>query len=124
MPASGQTITTVRAERRKAHPVPVAVVSELLGGDDPTAVTAVSTPTTVRALYFPAIFISGAIYPREAQPEFAQRIGDFLPLTCAVEAIKQAWTTGTVHWPAVGILAGVTVLAAAVAVRTFRWESR
>jgi ABC-2 type transport system permease protein len=93
----------------------------LLGSLLPTVRT---TQAVAAGLYFPAIFISGAVYPREAQPEFAQRIGDFLPLTYAVEAIKQAWTTGTVSWIAVGILAGVTVLAAAVAVRTFRWESR
>ena len=93
----------------------------LLGSLLPTVRT---TQAIAAGVYFPAIFISGAVYPREAQPEFAQRIGDFLPLTYAVEAIKQAWTAGTVHWVAVGILAGVTVVAAAVAVRTFRWESR
>src|SRR5919199_1090325 len=93
----------------------------LLGSLLPTVRT---TQAVAAGLYFPAIFISGAVYPREAQPEFAQRIGDFLPLTYAVEAIKQAWTTGTVHWGAMGVLAGVTVVAVAVALRTFRWESR
>lgn len=93
----------------------------LLGSLLPTVRT---TQAVAAGLYFPAIFISGAVYPRQAQPEFAQRIGDFLPLTYAVEAVKQAWTTGTVHWAAMGILAGVAVVAAAVALRTFRWESR
>ena len=93
----------------------------LLGSLLPTVRT---TQAVAAGLYFPAIFISGAVYPRQAQPEFAQRIGDFLPLTYAVEAVKQAWTSGTVHWAAMGILAGVTVLAAAVALRTFRWDSR
>ena len=83
-----------------------------------------TTQAVAAGLYFPAIFISGAVYPRQAQPEFARRIGDLLPLTYAVEAIEQAWTAGTVYWVAVGVLAGVTVVAATVAVRTFRWESR
>ena len=93
----------------------------LLGSLLPTVRT---TQAVAAGLYFPAIFISGAIYPREAQPEVAQRIGDFLPLTYAVEAIKQAWISGTVHWAALGILTGVAVLAAAIALGTFRWESR
>lgn len=93
----------------------------LLGSVLPTVRT---TQAVAAGLYFPAIFISGAVFPREAQPEFAQRIGDFLPLTYAVEAIRQAWTDGTVHWAAIGILAGVSVVATAVALRTFRWESR
>ena len=93
----------------------------LLGSLLPTVRT---TQAVAAGLYFPAIFISGAVYPREVQPEVAQRIGDFLPLTYAVEAIKQAWTSGTVHWVAMGILTGVTLVAGAVALRTFRWESR
>jgi ABC-2 type transport system permease protein len=83
-----------------------------------------TTQAVAAALYFPAIFISGAVFPRVAQPEFAQRIGDFLPLTYAVEAIRTAWTTGTVHLTAVGICAVVSAVFAAVALRTFRWESR
>ncbi len=62
--------------------------------------------------------------PRESLPDFAQRIGDFLPFTYAVQAIREAWTAGTVDWPALGVLAAVTVGAIAVALRTFRWESR
>jgi ABC-2 type transport system permease protein len=83
-----------------------------------------TTQAVAAALYFPAIFISGAVYPREAQPRFAQQVGDFVPLTYAVEAIRTAWTTGTARWGALGILLAVTVVATAVALRTFRWESR
>jgi ABC-2 type transport system permease protein len=93
----------------------------VLGALLPTVRT---TQAVAAALYFPAIFISGAVFPRPAQPEFAQRIGDFLPLTYAVEAIHTAWTAGTVHWAAVGVCAAVSVVFAAVALRSFRWESR
>jgi ABC-2 type transport system permease protein len=83
-----------------------------------------TTQAVAAALYFPAIFISGAVFPRPAQPDFAQRLGDFLPLTYAVEGIRTAWTVGTVHWTAIGICAAVSVVVVAVALRTFRWESR
>jgi ABC-2 type transport system permease protein len=93
----------------------------VLGAVLPTVRT---TQAVAAALYFPAIFISGAVFPRIGQPEFAQRIGDFLPLTYAVEAIHTAWTAGTVDWTAVGVCAAVSVVLAAVALRSFRWETR
>ncbi|MCO1657320.1 ABC transporter permease [Pseudonocardia humida] len=82
-----------------------------------------TTQAVAAVLYFPAIFVSGALFPREALPEFAQRIGDVLPMTYAVRALREAWTDGVVDWPALGILASVTVVATPVAVRVFRWES-
>lgn len=101
--------------------VSVVATGFLLGALLPTVRT---TQAVAAALYFPAIFISGAVYPREAQPGFAQRIGDFLPLTYAVEAIRTAWSEGTVYWGAVGVLLAISVVVAAVALRTFRWEAR
>lgn len=82
-----------------------------------------TTQAVAAVLYFPAIFVSGALFPREGLPEFAQRIGDFLPMTYAVRALREGWTNGVVDWPALGILTAVTVIATAVAVRAFRWES-
>jgi ABC-2 type transport system permease protein len=92
----------------------------LLGSVLPTVRT---TQAVAAALYFPAIFVSGALFPREALPELAQRIGDVLPMTYAVRALREAWTNGLVDGVALGILAAVTIVASAVAVRTFRWES-
>jgi ABC-2 type transport system permease protein len=99
----------------------VVATGFLLGSVLPTVRT---TQAVAAALYFPAIFISGAVFPRADQPEFAQRIGDFVPLTYAVEAIGTAWTEGRVAWGAIGILLAVSALVTAVATRTFRWESR
>jgi ABC-2 type transport system permease protein len=76
------------------------------------------------AVYFPAIFVSGALFPREVLPVFAQRIGDFLPMTYAVRSIREAWTLGTVDWIGLGVLAGTTAVLVLVAVRMFRWEAR
>ena len=92
----------------------------LLGAVLPTVRT---TQAVAAALYFPAIFVSGALFPREALPELAQRIGDVLPMTYAVRALRAAWADGVVDGAALGILAAVTIVASAVAVRTFRWES-
>jgi ABC-2 type transport system permease protein len=93
----------------------------LLGSVLPTVRT---TQAIAAALFFPAIFVSGAMWPREALPDFARTIGDFLPLTYAVRAIREAWSAGAADWTAIGILAATTVIASVIALRTFRWESR
>lgn len=92
----------------------------LLGSVLPTVRT---TQAVAAGVYFPAIFVSGAILPRESLPEFARTIGDWLPMTYAVRALREAWTNGVVDWAALGILAAVTLGATTIAVRTFRWES-
>ncbi len=93
----------------------------LLGALLPTVRT---TQAVAAAIYFPAIFVSGALFPREVLPAVAQRIGDFLPMTYAVRSIRQAWTLGTVDEIGLAILAVTTVVGVAVAVRMFRWEAR
>lgn len=92
----------------------------LLGSVLPTVRT---TQAVAAGLYFPAIFVSGALFPRETLPEFARLIGDWLPMTYAVRALREAWVDGAVDLPALGILVAVTLCATAVAVRAFRWES-
>jgi ABC-2 type transport system permease protein len=92
----------------------------LLGSLLPTMRT---TQAVAAALYFPAIFVSGALFVREALPVVVQRIGDFLPMTYAVRALRTAWTDGVVDGPALGILTAVALVATLVAVKSFRWES-
>ena len=82
-----------------------------------------TTQAVAAAIYFPAIFVSGALFPREVLPSFAQQIGNVLPMTYAVRAIREAWTVGTIDWPGLGILAATTAAGVLVAVRMFRWES-
>lgn len=96
-------------------------VGFLLGAVLPSVRT---TQAVAAAIYFPAIFVSGALFPREVLPELAQRVGDVLPMTYAVRAIREAWIAGVVDGAAVAVLAGTAVAASLVAVRTFRWESR
>ncbi|MFP5282436.1 MAG: ABC transporter permease [Actinomycetes bacterium] len=93
----------------------------LLGALLPTVRT---TQAVAAAIYFPAIFVSGALFPREVLPAFAQTLGDWLPMTYAVRIIREAWTLGTLDWFALAVLAGTSVVATAVAVKRFRWEAR
>lgn len=102
-----------------ASAVAVVAIGFLLGAVLPTART---TQAVAAMLYFPAIFVSGAVVPREALPDLARRIGDLLPFSYGVRAVREAWTLGSVHWVYIGVLVGVTVAAVAVGVRTFKWE--
>jgi ABC-2 type transport system permease protein len=83
-----------------------------------------ATQAVAAAIYFPAIFVSGALFPTEVLPRFAQTIGDVLPMTYAVQSIREAWTSGTVDGVALMVLAGTTIVATAIAIKTFRWEAR
>jgi ABC-2 type transport system permease protein len=93
----------------------------LLGAVLPTVRT---TQAVAAGLYFPAIFLSGAVWPTEALPELAQSLGSMLPLTYAVEALREAWSGGMVDLAAVGVLVATAVAASALALRLFRWEPR
>lgn len=83
--------------------------------------TARSTSAISFALYLPMIFLSGSTWPREVLPSWAQRIGDLLPLTYVVEALKEPWIAGT--WPvtALGLLLAMVVIGTALSSRLFRW---
>lgn len=83
--------------------------------------TARSTTAIASALYFPMIFLSGATWPREMLPGWAARIGDLLPLTYVVEAVKQPWITGQADAFAMGVLAAMIVAGTMLATRLFRW---
>ena len=73
--------------------------------------------------FFPMLFLSGAMIPRGQLPEWLRRIGDFVPLTYAVDGLRLTWIGQalTAQWPAVAVLTGMFVLAAAASFRTFRW---
>ncbi|WP_086826910.1 ABC transporter permease [Allokutzneria sp. NRRL B-24872] len=82
------------------------------------------TQAVAAALYFPSIFVSGVLLPREALPEFARQIGDVIPVTYAVNGIRAAWAHGTLDGTALLVLLGTAVIGTVIALRTFRWESR
>jgi ABC-2 type transport system permease protein len=83
--------------------------------------TARSASAISFALYLPMIFVSGSVMPREALPDWAHRLGDFLPLTYVVESLKQPWISGSWHVAALGLLAAMVVAGTALSSRLFRW---
>jgi ABC-2 type transport system permease protein len=112
---------TLAAAAVGASAVAVIALGFLLAAVAPTVRT---TQAVAAAIYFPAIFVSGVVMPTEALPEPAQRIGQALPFTYAVRAIREAWSAGAADWTAFAVLAATIVLAVAAGVRTFRWETR
>ena len=83
--------------------------------------TARTTSALSFALYLPMIFVSGSVMPREALPGWAQRVGDFMPLTYVVEALKQPWISGSTNVTALGLLVAMIVAGTALSSRLFRW---
>lgn len=84
--------------------------------------TARSTSAIAFALYLPMIFVSGATWPREVLPSWAQRLGDMLPLTYVVEAIKEPWIHGTWSVTALALLAAMVLGGTILSARMFRWS--
>ncbi|MFG3441382.1 ABC transporter permease [Nonomuraea sp. NPDC047897] len=70
---------------------------------------------------FPMIFLSGAAIPSEGLPEQMRRIGDHLPLTQGVTALREGWLGTPTALPLL-VLAGIIVAGTAVAAALFRWE--
>lgn len=75
-----------------------------------------------QAIYFPMLFLSGAILPREMFPDTLRRVSDFLPLTYVVELIQDLWLEGSWNLTALAVLAGLFAVSVVVSARTFRWE--
>ncbi|CCG01618.1 ABC transporter permease [Blastococcus saxobsidens] len=74
-------------------------------------------------IVLPQFFLCGLLVPREQMAGWLQAISDVLPLTYAVEALQEVGrspaATGTM-WVDVGIVAGVALLALALAAATLR----
>jgi len=74
-------------------------------------------------IVLPQFFLCGLLVPREQMTGWLQAISDVLPLTYAVDALKEVGAhpepTGTM-WLDIGIVAGVAVVALALAAGTLR----
>ena len=80
-----------------------------------------STQALASIVFFPMIFVSGATWPREALPDLAAMIGEWLPLSLVVDAIEAPWHGGT-DVAALGWLAVLMLLGVAISSRVFRWS--
>lgn len=72
-------------------------------------------------LFFVMLFLSGAGPPTQVMSDRMRRIGDFLPLTYAIDAMQHGWNTA--HWYLLGVvvLGAITLVAGWLALRVYRW---
>lgn len=83
----------------------------------PSAAAATAIGLAVFAL---VMFLGGVYLPRYLLPEIVQQIGAFTPP--GVEGLTNAWLGGPVDVAPLAIMALITIVAGAVAARSFRWE--
>src|SRR5262245_21927650 len=66
------------------------------------------------------MFLGGVYLPRYLLPEIVQQIGAFAPP--GVDGLTKTWLGGPVELAPLVVMAGITVVAGAIAARSFRWE--
>jgi ABC-2 type transport system permease protein len=70
---------------------------------------------------FPMVFLAGAAIPREGLPGELRELGEHLPLTYAVTALRDGWFGDPALMPYL-FLSAIIVVGTALAVALFRWE--
>lgn len=90
----------------------------LLGAVLPTGGSANVVGLTV---FFPMVFVSGAMIPREEMSGSMRAIGDLTPMAPVVDAIRAGWAGEAVSPVTLGVMAAIFLVAGGVAVRAFRW---
>lgn len=98
-----------------------ASLGVLLGSVLPTARAAQGVGVL---LWFVMMFISGAGPPPEVLSRAMVWVARFMALTHTIRLIQNPWLGFAWDWAETGIVLGVTIAAAAVSLRFFRWESR
>jgi ABC-2 type transport system permease protein len=74
------------------------------------------------AVFFPMMFLSGMTTARELQSPAMRRIGEFMPLTHAVELLRRSWDGRSEALGGhVAVLVATTALAGVAGLRLFRW---
>ncbi|KAB8193550.1 hypothetical protein FH608_020200 [Nonomuraea phyllanthi] len=73
------------------------------------------------SLFFPMVFISGAVIPRETMGQGMRALGDLMPMAPAVQAIRGGWEGHAVSPVSLLVLVAITLVAGGLAVKAFRW---
>jgi ABC-2 type transport system permease protein len=73
-------------------------------------------------LFFPNMFLAGVYFPTEEMSPAMRQIGNFTPLGSALHAVRDSWMGIDPRPEYLGIMAAWALVAAALAVRFFRWE--
>lgn len=94
-------------------------IGGVIGARVPSAEAANLTSSLV---WLPVMALAGLWFPREAMPDLMRTISDWSPGGAAVEALSQAWFDGTTATASLALLAGTTLVLAALAAAIFRWD--
>ncbi len=89
--------------------------------------TAEGSSAVVNAMYLPVLMLSGAFFPIDRLPTALRDIGEVLPLTPLLDAMRAVYRTGglgTSELAGLGITVAWGLAGVIVARRTFRWEPR
>lgn len=89
-------------------------------------VAAVSpTPNAALAIglvsFFVLMALGGGFGPRGSLPDGVATVGSYLPFGAGLDTLRAAWIGAPLDLAQLGVLAGVTVVAALLAGRLFRW---
>jgi ABC-2 type transport system permease protein len=74
------------------------------------------------ALYFPALFFAGVYFPRDGMPDALRAVSDATPTGSGVQAMQDALAGTWTQAFNLAILAAWIVVAAAAAVKLFKWQ--
>ncbi|MDJ0954570.1 MAG: ABC transporter permease [Acidimicrobiia bacterium] len=74
------------------------------------------------AIYFPMLFLGGVWIIHDVMPDGLRRVSDLTPLGAAVQAMDDAWFSGTVSATHLIVMVVYTVVVGWLAIRLFRWE--
>ena len=77
-------------------------------------------PRSDWCVFFAVMFLGGVYLPRYLLPDIINQIGAFTPP--GVEGLQDAWLGAPIDMAPLVIMAVITVVAGAIAARTFRWE--
>jgi len=73
------------------------------------------------AIFFPMVFVSGAMSARETLPETMRSVGDLTPMAPAVQAVRAAWEGQPASPLTLVVMAAIFIVAGGIAVKAFRW---
>ncbi len=73
-------------------------------------------------LFFPNMFLAGVYLPTEEMGSTMRQVGNFTPLGSALHAVRDSWMGIDPRPEYLGIMAAWALVAAALAVRFFRWD--
>lgn len=75
-----------------------------------------------QVIFFPMVALSGAWVPREQFPDWLSTVSNFIPLTYAVDLVRDLWLGEGWSLLPTCVLVGTLAVSVLVSAKTFRWE--